>query len=118
MVIGHKSIGQLRKQLFSTIDLGFFDWAQIQAFHCTLCFGNEVNMLHCAFMEYDCPVWRIVADWRRDKETSGQLCIDEYFICAIKAFSKFAFHTLFGRAVGKDIVLNTDKWLVPDGRPP
>lgn len=103
MVIGHKSIGQLCKQLFSAIDLGFFDGAQIQAFHCTLCFGNEVNMLHCAFMEYDCPVRRIVPNWRRNKETSGQLCIDEHFVCAIKAFGKLAFHTLFGRAVGKDI---------------
>ena len=45
MVIGHKSIGQLRKQLFSTIDLGFFDGAQIQTFHCTL----ENVVLHWDF---------------------------------------------------------------------
>ena len=63
-------------------------------------------MLHLALVEHNRPVRGIVPNRRRDKETSGQLCIDEHFVCAIKVFGKFAFHTLFGRAVGKDIVLN------------
>lgn len=41
MVIAHKAV----RQLFRAVDLGFFDRAQIEAFHASFGLGNEIDVL-------------------------------------------------------------------------
>lgn len=45
MVIAHKAVRQLFEQLFRAVDLGFFDRAQIEAFHASFGLGNEIDVL-------------------------------------------------------------------------
>lgn len=72
------------KKPAGAFDLGFFDFAQLQAGHAALGLCHEVNVLDAAFLEADGPVGVVVAHRGGDQKASGQLGVDHHLFGGIQ----------------------------------
>ena len=76
---------------FCTGDFCVFHAAQFGSITVALRFGDEVDMLDTAFIESDRPVWIILADWRGDEKSAGQL----HIYCNLRIDVQFTGKPLF-----------------------
>lgn len=106
IMVSYLAGGNIIEELLGAGDFGLLDGAKLQAFHRTLGFSNEEDVLHGAGIKGNCPVGGVVAHRGGNVESLRELGVDAYFVGCIQAFGKFAFDALLCSAVGEYIVLH------------
>ena len=90
---------KLLEELVGAGYLAFLYFSDVEARHAALGLGDEVDVLHRALLEGDCPVGRVIAHRGRDVESLWQLGIDCYVGRGVEVFHELSLHALLGVSV-------------------
>ena len=106
IMVSYLTCGNIIEEFLCTGDFGLLDGAKLQAFHSSLGFGNEEDVLHGAGIKGNCPVGGVVTHGGGNVESFRELSVDTDFVGGIQTFGKFAFDALLRSAIGEHIVLH------------
>ncbi|MDK2823797.1 MAG: hypothetical protein PWP71_1715 [Clostridia bacterium] len=75
--------GQLIEKFPGAFYFCLLDRTQVQAFHCSFCFSNKINVLYRSFIKGNRPVQRIIPNRSWNGKAFRQLGIDADFVSTI-----------------------------------
>ena len=70
-MVSHIAGGNFIKEFLCTGNFRLFNRPQFQTIHCSLGFGDEIDVLYTSIIKGNCPVWRIVAHRCRNVKSLG-----------------------------------------------